>query len=354
MATSERTEKPTPQRRRKARGKGQVARSPELSAAVALLGAIVALRICAPWLWATTIRALQAGLQARVVFTPEGVAAAFRGWLQLGLMLLAPLTATALLLALSVNLAQTGMLLTTYPLRWDPDRINPAAGLRRLFSTQSTVQALKSSAKIALLLLVTGLTLRGHVGEILSVGTRAPADALNTGVRVAWDVALKCGVVLLAIGVIDYAYQRYVFERSLMMSRPELQQETRETEGDPQIQAQRRRRRQALLEGGISRELPQASVVIVNPTHIAIALRYTPQMAAPTVVAKGRGELAHRVVRYARMYGVPVHQDQTLARMMYPKVRVGQPIPPSLYMAVAEVLAIILRKREALARRYRS
>jgi len=355
MATAgERTERATPWRRRKARQRGQVARSQDLTGALALVAGIVTLTVAAPWLWTVAQQMMQTTLQqGQIDFSVADVSALYRISLGWGLRLAGPVMLLSLIVALAINLAQVGFLFSLYPLRWDINKLSPIEGLQRLFSVQGLVQALKSVLKMAALLVVAWLALRKQTAQIMLVGTLALPESLQVGLDIAWDVAIKCAAALVVIGAADYGYQRYTHERKLMMTRPELREELRETEGDPLMQARRRQRRREMLEGGISREMPQASVVVTNPTQVAVALRYELQMEAPRVVAKGRGELAQRIVHYAHLYAIPLHQDRELARVLYRRVKLGQMIPARLYQAVAEVLAIILRRREAMRQRSR-
>ena len=174
-----------------------------------------------------------------------------------------------------------------------------------------------------------------------------------TAMHVTSQVVVRCVGVMLFLGAADYGYQFYEYEKSLRMTRHEVREEMRETEGDPLIAAQRRRQRRELLSGIIFGEMPQATGVVTNPTEIAVALRYDETMAAPKVIAKGRGLLAQRIIQLAHLYNVPIEQNRPLARSLFRSVLVGEQIPEALYQAVAEILAIIYRKREEVRRRRR-
>ncbi len=350
MASEEKTERATPWRRRKARERGQVARSQELTGAASLTAAVVVLFMARGRLLDCGRRMMAAYLQ-QAASEPAGAAALFEGALAWGMQLLAPVLVTTLVVALISNMAQVGFLFSLYPLRWDLNRLSPIEGLRRLFSVEGAAQAVKSILKFGVTLAVGWWAVRRQVAALVAVGRLSLPEALQVGMQSCWEVAMNCSAVLVVLGAADYGYQRYMHERRLMLSRPELKEELRETEGDPLVQARRRQQRRALLEGGITPQLPQASVVVTNPTHIAVALKYNRQMEAPVVVAKGKGELARRIVHYARLYGIPVHEDKPLAQVLYKQAELGEMIPPALYRAVAEVLAIIIRRKEELRRR---
>jgi flagellar biosynthesis protein FlhB len=352
-SAQERTERATPSRRRKARERGQIARSMELTSALTLLVGTVVVWVGSKYLWSVAEDMMRMALLQE---TPKDlsmgdVGALFRLTLAWTWRLLTPLLLGTALTAIAASLAQVGFLFTFYPLRWEASRVSPIEGLRRLISVQGLVQALKSVLKVTVLLIVAALAIRKNLPQVLAVGTLPLPEMLRVSIRIVWDIAMRCCGTLLVLGLLDYAYQRYVHEKSLMMTHQDIRQETRETEGDPQVQARRRQRRRALLEGGISREMPQASVVVTNPSHVAVALWYQQAMAAPKVVAKGRGLLAQRIIHYARLYDIPVHQDPPLARALFKQAKVGEMIPTALYRAVAEVLAIILRQRERMRRR---
>lgn len=331
-----------------------MARSTELTGAASLLGTVAGLAAAAPGLKADLLQMMTSMLsRGHEPITMAVAGELSRLSLTWILHLLAPMLLGGALAAIVANVAQVGFLLSSYPLRWDPARLSPVEGLKRLVSVTALVQSFKSMLKILVVALVAGLTIRGQLGEILQLGTMLPAAGGATALRLGLQLALRCTFALLVLGLVDYAYQRQQFEKTLRMTRQEIRDEMRESEGDPHVAAQRRRRRREMLEGMISREMSEASVVLTNPTHLAVALRYSPGMAAPRVVAKGKAALAQRIIQYARHYGITVQENKPLARAIYRQVKVGQPIPPGLYQAVAQVLAVILRRREELRKRRR-
>lgn len=342
----------TPQRLRKARERGEVAHSRELTAAGVLLLVMLLLpawvRRASEALLQTTSGALASLHTAEL--TPAGLRELALLWAAVAGRALAPLVATVLAGVLFLSLLQTGPLLTLYPLQPKLDRLNPAQSLRRLFSWRGAAETLKSLLRLAAIAFTAYLVFKGRGPELLSLGEAELGVALMVTGRLAWELGLKVALMLVILGAADYAYQRFEHARSLRMTREELRQEIREGEGDPQTRSQRRRQRQQLLRDGINRRLAQAAVVLTNPTHYAVALYYQPGATeAPVVVARGKGRLAARIRRLAHRYGVPVQEHPSLARSLYRACPLGATIPAHLYRAVAVILAEL--HRQTLRRR---
>jgi len=353
IATETKTEAPTPRRRQKARERAEVARSQNLTSVLCLVGVLAALNFAGSRLSRTALAMMTEALSdpAPMGFTVAGVMVAFRHWLQLGLALLAPLLTAAVVAAVLVNLAQTRFVFSAYSLQPRLQRISPTHGFQRLVSLRSLVRGLVSTFQVALILLVAGLVVRAHLPLLISAVNSSLIGAVMTGIHIATQIAIRCSLAMVVVGAADYGYEYYEHEKTLRMSRHELRQELRETEGEPLIAARRRRRRQELLQGTISAEMPDATAVVTNPTEIAVALRYDESLTAPKVVAKGRGVLAQRVIQLARIYNISIERNPPLAQSLYRMVPVGELVPEALYQAVAEILAIIYRKRAERQRR---
>lgn len=343
----ERTLPATQRRRQQARERGQVARSGELAGAAGFLAAAVALRVLAPAparafaLWA---KGLWGGLR------PRGLGAGAAGSLlltagHLGAALLLPVAGLAAIVAILAGVAQTGFSFSAGGITPDFTRLDPLRGLQRLFSRQALFELLKSALKWVA---VAGVA----YGPSRAMVERAVADGLGaiSAAGLLWrtveTVLLRTGLVLLVAGVADFAFQRYTTDQSLRMTLQEVRDETRVNEGDPALRARRRRRARELARRRMLGDVRRADVVLANPTHYAVALRYAPeQMAAPVVVAKGVDLLALRIRELAAVAGVPVVENPPLARSLYGGVAVGAAIPAALYQAVAEVLAFVWRVR---------
>ncbi|MBN1769881.1 MAG: EscU/YscU/HrcU family type III secretion system export apparatus switch protein [Deltaproteobacteria bacterium] len=347
MADTTRTEEPTPRRLREARRCGQVARSRDLTAAVSLWFALAAISLLVVPLVPRVVEGLARTLS---LAGSAGEAAASREatvWMQLGLRLALPVLLAAVLAALASGVVQVGGLFTFEPLRPRLERLSPAQGVRRLFG-RGWVEAVKSLAKFLVVTAAALLAARGSWAELVSAA-RGDAATLAQALLVALArLAVAAGALLLALGVLDLLYQRWRHRRDLRMTREELRREQREEEGDPQQRAERRRLHRELLAQRMVLDVPRATCVVVNPTHVAVALRYEEDDpdGAPVVLAKGEGDLARRIVAAARAAGIPVLRNAPVARSLL-ACELGAAIPERLYEAVAEVLRIVLEERDA-------
>ncbi len=343
----ERTEAPTPRRRQDARKKGNVAKSQELVGSGVLLAAVLAFRTIGPGIWSSLAGILHDGLAQRTSgdMTPDvamglGVEAAQRT-----LLALAPLFAILAITGIALNLSQTGLLLSGAALKPKFSRLNPANGAKRLISKQGAVEFAKAIAKMAAAGTVVAITLRGQLAQISGLGQMPPAAAGSVLASLAFDVALRGAIALFLVALLDWAWQRRQYMTKLRMSKEEVKQEMKESDGDPQVKAAIRRKRQQLMNRMIS-AVPRADVIVTNPTHYAVALKYDPvSMAAPMVIAKGEQLLAQRIKEVARRAGIPVLEEPPLARALYAAVPVGGYIPGNLFHAVAEVLAWVYALR---------
>ncbi|MCS7270946.1 MAG: flagellar biosynthesis protein FlhB [Gemmataceae bacterium] len=344
-----RTEEPTPRRREEARRQGLVPFSAELVGSIVLLGGLAGLIYLGSAVGTGLLEICRSQLRMVADYT-DGDLSAFHALLVrmfiqvLGILL--PLLGLLLVLGLVASVAQVGFQINTDKLTFDFDKLNPAKGVQRLFSFAAVVRGLLTVLKVAALAVVAWWILSGEWGRISSLWQWP----LAWSVAVVWRLMLRLAIILAAavvlVAVLDYLYQRRRFELSLRMTREEVKRELREEEGDPQIKArirqiQRERARRRMLA-----EVPKATVVITNPLHLAVALRYDAQRdAAPVVLARGRGRLADTIRDIARRHGVPIIAQPPLARALFLAVREGQMIPPTLYRAVAELLAFLYRLR---------
>jgi len=342
----EKTEKATPKRRAEARQKGQVARSRELSSVAVLGVALILFYFAGAWLVDQLGREVSTSIGAIAARARQDADMATwalqSGWGYLRLIL--PIMGAVAVAAIVVNLLQVGFLFSSEPVMPQLSRIDPLKGAQRLFSRQSLAELLKSLGKIAVVGWVAYLTLKGEMDKLpplvdLSCG-QISLYLGNTMVK----VMVRGFWVMLVLALLDYGYQRWEYERNLMMSKQELKEEYRQTEGDPLIRGRIRSIRRAMARRRMMAEVPKADVVITNPEHVAVALRYDAKtMAAPTVVAKGANLLAQRIKDVAREHGVPLMEDKPLAQNLYRWVNVGAEIPAALYRAVAAILAHVYR-----------
>jgi flagellar biosynthetic protein FlhB len=340
----ERTEEATPQRREQARERGQVARSRDLCAALTLISGVIALAICGPSVATALMRIGHAAFENLHVppLSRAALAGATSGlfWYVLPFFL-----GTTLVAALS-SLAQTGVPHAAW-LAPDLSRLNPLPRLAQLFRPGlSGWELLKTALKIGGVgLLGWGVLL--PVWEELSLRpVLPPAALLERSLTLSQRLLTRLGLLLLGLAVIDYLVARWRLERELRMSHHEVREELRHSEGNPQVKRRLRKKAREILRRRLQVDVPRADVVVVNPTHVAVALSYRQKtMRAPRVVAKGVDHLALRIRELARGAGVPVVHNPPLARDLNRRVKVGAEVPADLYRAVAEVLAFVYRIR---------
>jgi flagellar biosynthetic protein FlhB len=344
----ERTEPASPRRLEQAREEGQVARSQELGAFAVLGAASLAL-----WITGGPLLTGLTGMMKSGLTLPQGSAFRADAMLQLlgqhgasGLLAIVPVLAAAFLAALVAPMALNGWLFTFKPLQPDFSRINPMAGIGRMFSSRGLVELGKAVAKVTVVGGVAAMVIWHSMDAVLGLSTEPAAGAIPHAARlIGWTLVLIVGGMLLIVAV-DVPWQLWNHARQLRMSRDELRRETRESEGDPQIKARIRSLQREAARKRMMAEVPKADVVVTNPSHYAVALAYREKsMRAPRVVAKGRELTALRIRELAAQHRVPVVEAPPLARALYRHAELGDEIPEKLYTAVAEVLAYVFQLR---------
>jgi flagellar biosynthetic protein FlhB len=350
-----RTEKATPKKREDARKRGQVARRPELAASVAFLAILVMVQATGESLTARA-RSVFTTFLARAASDEPLTAPALHGLFAEAMLNIAalslPIVAAGLAAGLAANFAQGGWTLSAGALKPKTERFNPAANLKRVFGTTAPIELLKVLVKLSLLVGVCYPTLaRAVAGAPGLIGTPAPR-AFAEAASLAYDLCIRAGGAMAFAALLDYGLGWYQHEKSLRMSKQEIRDEFRQQEGDPLIKSQRRRAARALLRNKVAVEVPKADVVVTNPTHFAVALKYDHERhSAPVVVAKGADAMALRIRKIAKEHNVAVVENPPLARSLYRTVETGRAIPPELFRAVAEVLAYVFRQNERAAQR---
>ncbi|HIC88157.1 MAG TPA: flagellar biosynthesis protein FlhB, partial [Anaerolineae bacterium] len=337
---SERTHEPTPRRRAEFRRRGQTARSAEIGSALILLAGVSLIRMRGGVIGRHLGELMQRTFTNlnHSDLTPVDL---FSKGLELGInlfLLMAPFFLVVMAVGVGSNLIQTGWLLTTQPLKPDPKRLNPLTGFRRIFSLQGLMEAAKTLAKMMLVILVAYGTLRGQMGNLAAASTGGLGPGLSVLGNVVYGLSLRIASLLLVLAGLDYLFQRRQFQQRIRMTREELQEELKSAEGQPQLKSKIRQLQRQMARQRMMQQLPMADVVVTNPTHLAVALQYDAEtMSAPTVIAKGRGLIAKRIVRKAKEYRVPVVENRPLAQALF-QVELGMQIPNTLYQAVAELL----------------
>lgn len=346
LFAGEKTEQATPRRRQEARRRGQVFRSVELTSALLLLAGLIGARYLGPRIYGELAGAFREFLTAFPArdLTPGDVRALGNQVTLILARTAGPLIGGAAAVGLMANVAQVGFLLTAEPLAFRLDRLDPAQGLARMFSKRALVELGKALVKVAAVGYVTYLAIRSEYTKLPGLIDMELAEAARYTGDLVWRVGLRAGIVLLVLAGFDYLYQRWEYEQGLRMSREEVKQEFKETEGDPKVRGRMREKQRQISMRRMMAEVPKADVVITNPTHLAVAVAYRPgEMEAPRVVAKGQEYMAERIKEVAREHGVTIMENVPLAQALYKSVEIGELIPPGLYQAVAEVLAFVYR-----------
>ena len=342
-ARDDRTEPATPKRREEAREHGQIPCSRELSGALSLLS-VVALWLLGPAIWEGLAQEMTQGMQgfSSADLHITDIQSLIGSTLLRHFSLIVPVLGVALVIGVMSNVLQVGMLFTTAPLlpRWS--RLNPASGISRLFSMHSAAELVKAILTLAIVGAVAFFSLQADINAIFVLGEQEVTPFFAGLSRLVGNLLGKSALALLAVGGLDYFFQRWQHEQDLKMTKTEVKDEARQQEVDPKIKARIRSMQRDLSRRQMMAAVPQATVVITNPTHLAVALRYkrgaTP---APRLVARGAGYLAERIKTLAREAGMPVVEDKPLARSLYRHIKVGEFIPATLYQAVAQILAYV-------------
>jgi flagellar biosynthetic protein FlhB len=354
MARPEQTEKATPKRRQEARERGQVAKSPDLAGAAVFLAGVFVLRWVTPLALGSlsaTVQEILWRIHEHQDFTIASVWMLFaRGFGGMAL-LLGTLFASALVAGVAVNVFQTGMLFSLMPLAPSFNKINPVSGFTRLFSKQVLVNLGKQVLKLGAVLVIIYTSVAGSVGTFMTLGELPPQNMLAFVGEMIFSIGWKFGFLLVIVGVLDYAYEKWQYEENLKMTKQEVKDEYRQSEGNPEAKSAVKRRQREFARRRMMAAVPKATVVVTNPTHFAVALEWDEvKMEAPVVTAKGADLVAKRIREIAQEHGVPIMENPPLARTLYAKVELDQSIPPNLYAAVAQVIAFVYKlKRKTIA-----
>jgi len=348
LFAGEKTEPATPRRREEARKKGQVAKSAEVPTALMILTGFFLLRALGPYAarhLLETVRFFLANLAEWQGDLPGSGSMLLAALIKLGLIA-APILGAFLVVSLVSQVVQVGFMASTEVLQPKFSRINPVEGFRRIFSKRALVELLKSAAKIALVGYLVYTQVRDNLEWLRHAGLVDLEQSIALITDGIYRLGLQVGLFLLILAAADYWWQRREFERSIRMSKDEIKEELKQTEGDPLIRSRIRQRQRQMAAQRMMQAVPTADVIVTNPTHYAVAIKYTPgEMDAPKVVAKGQGLIAQRIKEEGQKHRITTIQNPELARALYDTTEVGQEIPAHLYPAVAEVLAFVYRLR---------
>jgi flagellar biosynthetic protein FlhB len=346
-SAQEKTEKPTPRKRSKAREKGQVAKSAELAGAMVLMAGLISFLIFGGFIYNQVSGFLSYMLAnaAQQEISPQNVLSMFTGWYYFLFITVAPVFLFVVLAAIIFNVIQVGFMWAPSRIKPDLKKLNPLSGFKRLFSKRIFFDLFKNIMKLVIVGAVSYTTVAGEMDNLSHLGDMDTMATVIYLLDVCFKIFWRSVLAMLALSLLDWAFQKYTFEKDLKMSKQEIKDEFKQIEGDPHIKARIRSLQREASRKRMMGAVPQADVVITNPTHLAVALSYKPgDMDAPQVVAKGANLVAQKIKDLAYEANVPVIEDKPLAQALYKSTEVGQSIPFELYEAVAGILAHIYRQ----------
>ncbi len=344
----EKTEDPTSKRRSDAREEGNVPKSVEINTVVVLLAAVVFLRFSIPkmgdividqmhryWAMLTMVTAKSDPYELFLSLFSDSILILAKTALPVGLVIM--------VFGVIGNIAQVGFLFTTKPLMPKLSKINPITGAQRLFSMRAIVDTVKNILKLVIVGFVAWTTLKKEFPVFISMVNETTYSIAVYLLKLSYIIAIKIIMTLLIIAIIDWFYQKYESEKKLKMSKQEVKEEHKQQDGDPKIKSRIRQLQREMSQRRMMGEVPKATVVVTNPTHLSIAIQYEDGMKSPIVVAKGVDHIAMKIREVAQEHDIPLYEDVPLARAMYDKVEPGDEVPLEFYNAVAEVLAFVYR-----------
>ncbi|HHX77251.1 MAG TPA: flagellar biosynthesis protein FlhB [Firmicutes bacterium] len=348
MAMDEKTEKPTPKKKREAREKGQVFKSKDISSVILLLGMFGYFKLFG----AFTLSKLSEMVSYNLINFPKqeellsmqnagtfllNVLAAFS-------VVLIPILAFSSVIAFSVNYFQVGFILTTKTLKPDFSRTNPVTGLKNVLSMKSLAELVKSSAKAIAIIAIAYNEIRSSLTSYSNLMNQGIVQSTKTMFLLLQRILFKIAIAVAVIAAFDYLYERWRYNKNLKMSKQEVRDEIKETEGDPKIKARIRKKQSQISMMRMMDEVPKATVIITNPTHYAVALKYEKeQEGPPVVVAKGQDYIAQKIKEKAREHNIEIVEDKPLAKALYAACEIGDAIPQEFFVAVAQILAEIYK-----------
>lgn len=344
---ADKTEAPTSQRLSDARTEGQVVNSHEINSAVVLL--VSAYLLAGPGrqlagafkdLFTTTIAELPKAELSTLYLQQILINLIIKVLPPLGMILIGVLMTSAI-----VTLLQTQFLWSSKRIGFDFKRIDPISGFKRMFSTRGLIELLKALLKLVIVGWAVYNFLKGNYPRIVAMAQMGLTGAVEEAVTLCKDLAINVGGTYLVIAAVDYVYQRWDLMRSLKMTKEEIKEEYKRSEGDPLLKGRIRAQMRRMARGRMMANVPKATVIVTNPTHLAIAIEYQDGMQAPKVLAKGAHKTAERIIELAREHNIPVVQNIPLARAMFKRIEIDQEITSDLYLAMAEVLAYVYRLR---------
>ena len=345
----ERTESATPRKRQKAREQGQVAKSMEVNTALILITAMMGLNFLSTYMFKSI-----ADVSRAIIMTSSEISllninvqhATFYFIAKL-FMILAPFMLLILVIGIASNYAQIGFLITFETMKPKLSKLNPINGFSRLFSKKSAVELIKSIFKMTVVFYIIYISLKGEYVKFYNLADSSIEEIFIFTAKLTYDLGLRVAIAMLIMALMDYAFQRYQYEEELKMTKQEIKEEMKDVDGDPQIKAKIRQIQREMAQQRMMSEVPNADVVVTNPTHYAVAVKYdSKNMRAPIVVAKGVDFVAQRIKDIALENDVPIVENKFLARSLYKFVEIGDEIPEEFFKATAEILAYVYKLKK--------
>ena len=343
-ASEDKTEAPTPHRRQEARKKGQVGRSSDLNSAVVLMVIIIAVYMFRDNSWLSLAQYIHHIFSEEMNSSLNSVQFfnIYKTTFYLGLSIMAPVFIAAILFGLVINFAQVGFMFAPEGVKPKLSHINPLEGLKRIFSKRALFDFLKTLLKILIIGFVVYKLVKNSFPSLLLMLNMSLPSITASLAGILFKICITAVVVFLIIAILDLVYQKWQFKQTIKMSKYEVKKEMIQQEGDPLIKAKLREKQRLMSMRRMMQAVPEATVVITNPTHLAVALKYDDDvMPAPQIIAKGAGYVAETIKEKAQENNIPIMQDKPLARSLYTVTEIGDYVPVELYQAVASVLAVI-------------
>lgn len=346
LFAGEKTEKATPKKRQDSRKKGQVAKSMEIPGALILLATICCLIMLGPF-FSHQIQSMFSDIfmhRLEMEVSEQNVLSLFTHFTIEILKFLAPIFIIVIVVVFAASYVQIGWLITGEAIKPKLEKLNPISGMKSLFGMRAIVEFLKSSLKLTIIGLVVFIVIMSEKNEFLKLASVPIQDIFDFVAGLTIRLGLFVAVLLFVLAIFDYMYQKYEYEKNLKMSKQDIKDEHKNMEGDPLIKGKIRERQRRMAIMRMMQEVPNADVIITNPTHFAVALQYDgSKMDAPKVIAKGQDYLALRIREIAKEHNVMTMENKPLARALYERTEVGDSVPADLFQAVAEVLAYVYR-----------
>lgn len=346
----EKTEPATAKKLKDAREEGQVAKSKELSDAIDLIALFLVLKIFISYIGESLLSVFPViyNKMPDIINDSAGgisilsVTTVINNVMLVILKVVAPVFIIGIMCCILINVFQVGWKVTTKPMQPKASKINPLSGFKRIFSKDALFELVKSIAKIALITYVAYTSIKDHQNELFLLYDIPLMQVIILVGTIVIDAGFQISLVYLVVGIVDWLYQKHKFKEDMKMTKQEVKDEYKNTEGNPEIKGRQRSKMREVSQRRMMQNLPTADVVITNPTHLSVAIKYdAEQNSAPVVIAKGEDFLAMKIREIAKENNIEIVENKPLARMLYANVDVGAEVPPELYQAVAEVLAFV-------------